>query len=243
MNGKSLWISIIAVIISFVGGFILANALNRSEMDTLRAESARIKNNPVESNSELTLSDEEIRKRIVEAEQNPTNFGFQKNLGMALYRYAMMKKDDNLLNEAEKILKRANALNEKDYDVTVALGHYNFDVGLFKNDNERYAKAREYYLKALAAKPNDVDVRTDYGITFYLQNPPELEKAVEEFNKSLKENPKHEKTLQFLTQALLKQGKTKEAETILAKLKEVNPNTPSLDQVQAQISQEMNSAK
>ncbi len=243
MNGKSLSISIIAVIISFVGGFILANALNRNEMDVLRAENARVKNNPAENNSELSLSDEEIRQRIAEAEQNQTNFGFQKNLGLALYRYAMMKKDDNLLTEAEKILKRANALNDKDYDVVVALGHFNFDLGLFKNDNERFNKAREYYQKALTTKPNDVDVRTDYGITFYLQNPPDNEKAIAEFNKSLKENPKHEKTLQFLTQALLKQGKTKEAETVLAKLKEVNPNTPTLAEIQTQTAQEANSDK
>ena len=49
MNGKSLAISIIAVIISFIGGFILANALNRSETDALRAENARLLKNPVET--------------------------------------------------------------------------------------------------------------------------------------------------------------------------------------------------
>ncbi len=238
MNAKSLLVSIIAVIISFIGGFVIANALNRSEMDVLRAENARIKKNPVENDSELSLSGEEIRQRIAEAEQNQTNFGFQKNLGLALYRYATMKKDENLLNEAEKILKRANSLNDKDYEVIVALGHFNFDLGLFKSDNERFAKAREYYQKALTAKPNDVDVRTDYAITFYLQNPPDYDKAIAEFNKSLKENPKHEKTLEFLTQSLLKQGKTKEAETVLAKLSELNPNTPTLAEMQKQISQE-----
>ncbi len=243
MNGKSLSISIIAVILSFVGGFVLANALNRNETDVLRAENARLQNNPVETNKELTLSDEEIRQRIAEADQNQTNFSFQKNLGVALSRYAMMKKDDNLLNEAEKLLKRANSLNDKDYDVIVTLGHFNFDLGLFKSDNERFVKAREYYQKALTAKPNDVDVRTDYGITFYLQNPPDNDKAIAEFNKSLKENPKHEKTLQFLTQAFLKQGKTKEAESVLAKLKEINPNTPTLAEIQTQISNEANSKK
>ena len=95
----------------------------------------------------------------------------------------------------------------------------------------------------MIAKPNDVDVRTDYGITFYLQNPPDNDKAIAEFNKSLKENPKHEKTLQFLTQAFLKQGKTKEAESVLAKLKEINPNTPTLAEIQTQISNEANSKK
>ena len=62
MNGKSLSISIIAVILSFVGGFVLANALNRNETDVLRAENARLQNNPVETNKELTLRD---RKSVV----------------------------------------------------------------------------------------------------------------------------------------------------------------------------------
>ena len=49
MKNKSFWISIIAVIISFAGGFILANAFNRIELDALRAENARLKSEPEKS--------------------------------------------------------------------------------------------------------------------------------------------------------------------------------------------------
>ena len=74
-------------------------------------------------------------------------------------------------------------------------------------------------------------------MTFFLQNPPEYDKAIAEFQKSLQANPRHEKTLQFLVQAFLKQGKTQEAETYLAKLKEINPKTPSLNEIEAQMAQ------
>jgi tetratricopeptide (TPR) repeat protein len=241
MNRKSILISIVAVILSFAGGFLLANALNRSEMENLRAESARLKTSASEASESETataLSDDEIRRRISEADQNPTNFAFQKNFGLALYRYATMKQDEKLLGEVERILNRAHQLNDKDYDVLVALGNLRFDLGFFRKSNTEFADARGLYAKALEQNPNDVDVRTDLGLTYFLANPPQLEKAIEEFKTSLEKNPKHEKTLQFLTQSLIKSGKTPEAEIYLKRLKEINPQTPDLETFQTQMAAE-----
>jgi tetratricopeptide (TPR) repeat protein len=148
-----------------------------------------------------------------------------------------MKENTPLLQEAARILNRAYEKNQTDKDLIVTLGHLYYDIGYFQKDNESFNKAREFYQKILKLTPNDVDVRTDYGLTYFLQNPPEYDKAVAEFQKSLQINPKHEKSLQFMVQALLKQGKTQEAENYLAKLKEINPNTPNLAEVQAQIAQ------
>jgi tetratricopeptide (TPR) repeat protein len=246
MKRKSFWISIIAVGISFVGGFILANAFNRNELDTLRAENARLKNQSTQTEknqSELALTENEIRQKIAEADQNPTDFSFQKNLGLALYRYAAMKQDPILLAEIGKILSRAYDLNERDYEVLVALGNLQFDLGYLRNKNENFAQARVYYQKALENNPKDVNVRTDYGLTYFLQNPPDYEKAINEFRNSLEDNPKNERTLQFLTQALLQTGNTVEAEVSHAKLKEINPNTPNLAEFQAQREQSKSAAE
>lgn len=246
MNSKSFWISIVAVVISFAGGFILANALNRNETEGLRAENARLKANSgdlSESESETVLAEDEIRRRIDEAERHPTDFSFQKNFGLALYRYAVIKQDEKMLSEVEKILNRAHRLNEKDYDVLVALGNLQFDFGYFKKNNDGFVKAREYYVKALQQNPNDVDVRTDLGLTYFLVNPPQLEKAIAEFKVSLENNPKHEKTLQFLTQSYIKTGNTPEAEVQLARLKEINPQTPDLEGFQTQMAAEAGSTE
>jgi tetratricopeptide (TPR) repeat protein len=240
MNIKAFWLSIGLVVLSFIGGFFLANALNKSELETLRAENNRLKNSQTNSNqnySEATLSDEEIQKRIAEADRNPNNLQAQKNLGLALYKYASIKKDTKLLDEVARLLNRAYEKNPADKDVTVTLGNLYFDKGFYEKDNESLKKAREFYGKILEQTPNDFEVRTDNGLTYFLQNPPENEKAIAEFEKSLKENPKHEKSLQFLIQALLKQGKTQEAENYLAKLKEINPTTPSIAEIQKQIAQ------
>ena len=227
-----------AVIISFFGGFLLANALNRNELNTIRAEIERLKNSIPQDKSEVSLSDEEIRQKIAEADKNPENFNFQKNLGLALYRYATMKQDAQLLAEIARLLTRANQQDAKDYEVLITLGNCYFDIGYIKKDNENLTKAREFYQKALSQKPNDVDVRTDLGLTYFLVNPPETDKALAEFQKSLQTNPKHEKTLQVTAQALLSQKKVAEAANYLTRLREVNPENQFLPELESQLSQQ-----
>ena len=239
-------LSIIAVLVSFVGGFLLANALNRNELNTLRGENERLKISKNESNQnqpEAALSDPEIREKIAEADRNPNNYAFQKNLGLALYRYAAMKQDTELLSEVRRLLNRALENDKQDYDVIVTLGNIHFDIGYFKKDNSQLEKAREFYLTALAQKPNDVDVRTDLGLTYFLVNPSENEKAINEFQKSLQSNPKHEKTLQVMTQTFLKQENVKEAETYLIKLREVNPGNQYLTELESGIAQIKNNSQ
>lgn len=243
MKTKVLLLSVIAVIISFIGGFILANALNRGELSTLRAENERLKNNQNSSqpsDAENALTDDEIAQKIAQADKNPSDFAFQKGLGLALYRYATVKQDTKSLDEVARLLKRANQLNPKDYDVIVALGNLYFDLGYYKKENEDLQKAREYYQSALAQKPNDADVRTDSGLTYFLSNPPETDKAIAEFQKSLAANARHEKTLQVLTQALLSQNKTAEAGKYLELLKQVNQNNESLPELTAQVASRKN---
>jgi len=232
--------SIVAVLVSFIGGFLLANALNRNELNNLRADNERLKtsqNDSKENQTNMALSDAEVREKIAEADRNPNNFAFQKNLGLALYRYAAMKQDADLMAEIGRLLNRAFELNKQDYEVMVALGNIYFDIGYFKKDNTQFQKGREFYLLALQQKPNDVDVRTDLGLTYFLSNPPENEKAIAEFQKSLQTNPKHEKTLQIMTQTLLSQNNAAEAEKYLAKLREVNSENQYLPELEKQVAQ------
>ena len=68
----------------------------------------------------------------------------------------------------------------------VQLGNLYFDA-------ERYEDAIKWYGDALKLAPNDVNVSTDLGVSFYYSNQPD--KALTQFDRSLKLDPKHAKTL------------------------------------------------
>jgi len=60
-------------------------------------------------------------------------------------------------------------------------------------DAERYDDAIKWYSEAVKLSPNDVDVSTDLGVCYYYTNQPD--KALEQFDRSLKLDARHTKTL------------------------------------------------
>ncbi len=78
------------------------------------------------------------------------------------------------------------ARQPKDAQPRIQLGNLYFDA-------ERYTDAIKWYTEALKLAPNDVDVSTDLGVSYYYTNQPD--RALDQFAYSLKINPKHTKTL------------------------------------------------
>jgi len=60
-------------------------------------------------------------------------------------------------------------------------------------DAERYDDAIKWYQEALKVEPNDVNVSTDLGVSYYYTNQPD--KALVQLDHSLRLDPKHAKTL------------------------------------------------
>jgi len=60
-------------------------------------------------------------------------------------------------------------------------------------DAERYDDAIKWYEQAVKLEPNDANVSTDLGVSYYYINQPD--KALAQFDHSLKIDPKHAKTL------------------------------------------------
>jgi tetratricopeptide (TPR) repeat protein len=234
MSAKTVWIALVAALAGAAVGFILANSINRNELSSLRAENERLKSTApatASGDAKNDLTEEEINATIARADSNPGDFDTQRNVGVAIYRYGAMKQDEKVVRQAVKILERATKLRPDDYDVILSLGNAYFDVGYFSKDNEALTNARTFYAKALAAKPDNPDVMTDLGLTYFLQTPPDYENAVTEFKKSLDKNPKHEKTLQFIVQALARQNKSSEASEYLDRLRTVNPKNESIGEL------------
>jgi tetratricopeptide (TPR) repeat protein len=227
---------IIALLAGFIGGFMVANSMNRSAVTfggPMPADSMGTAGNANSAGDDL--SPDEIRAKIAEADQNADKFSFQKDLGIALYRYGAMKQDAGLINESVRILDRASKLEPKDFDVLVALGNGHFDIGFYRKDNAAFERARKVYTDALVVKPTDPDVQTDFGLTYYLQEPPDYAKAIAELTKAGQIRPNHERSLQFIVQAHLRQQNIEPAEQALDKLRAINPSSPAVAELTAMV--------
>lgn len=237
MHRNTIAFVIVAAIGGFVGGFWLANSINRSAANAPVAES-KATPQPSTNSGDSELSDRELAAKIAEADRNPTDFQYQKDLGISLYRYAAsVKKDPSLLADAQRILERARALKPNDHEVLVALGHAHFDIGYYRDDLASFQKAREVYAKALELEPTDADVATDVGISYFVQTPPDDEKAIAALTKVSTANPTHDRSLQFLVKAYIRQGKFADAEKALAKIKTINPSNKAIGELTAELSE------
>jgi len=182
------------------------------------------------------LSDEEIRDKIAEADQNAGDLQYQKNLGLALYRYGAVKNNSQIITEAVRLLDRASQLSPNDRDVTIGLANALFDLGYVNKDNASLSKARESYKKVLATK-DDADIRTDLGMTYFLQEPPDDENAIVEFKRVLAADPQNQKALEFIVQSFARRKDLSEARKYLQKLRDSHPTDPSLVNLQSQVDQ------
>lgn len=241
MKSRILTVAILAGLVGLIGGFLLANGLNRSTLNALKTQLDKRNADPASNSgpsskpNDLNVSAEDIKSKVAEADANPTDLAFQKSLGRGLYRFATVKKDAELVQEATRLLIRANSLDPKDYEILVDLGNAHFDTGYFKKDSASFKLARETYEKAMALKPNDADVVTDYALSFYVDEPGDLKRAVAEFQKALKIDPKQERALQFLTSTYIRESDFATAQKTLDQLKAANPKNDSIADLTTQI--------
>ena len=135
--------------------------------------------------------------------------------------YQAERPDDTL-----EFLLRANTLQPDNLDPVIALGNVNYDTG-------NYTAAEKWYTAALAKKPDDINLRTELGLTFLLRNPPDNERALAEFRRTLQLDPKHELALESLILALTRKGEKTEARAALAKLETLNPANAALPQLRS----------
>lgn len=149
-----------------------------------------------------------------DARQDPKNFDAQVEAGTASLEAGQAE-------DAIDFFSKANQLRPGDYDTIVKLGNANFEA-------RRYEVAERWYTQALQKKPDDAGVRSDLGLTFFLRDPPQPDRAVAEFRRALQYDPNHVPTLHNLTLALAKTGDVAGAEATLARLEKINPQNDDL---------------
>lgn len=235
MTKDNILYSIIGVLLGLLGGYVFASTVNqRGYMESApvaNASAGRMGQAPdVPPTDQSMPANEEAapeadsdadRALIKQAEAEPSNFDLQMRAAAIHYR-------GRRLDEAIQFLTRANQLRPDDLQTIITLGNANFDAN-------RFEIAEKWYAAALVKNPKDINVRTDLGLTFLFRPQQNVDRAIQEFRRSLEIDPRHEQTLQNMTVALIKKGNVGEAEAMLGKLRAVNPANQSLPKLSADL--------
>jgi len=218
MKQENILYGIIGLLAGLIIGFFGANYLNRTPLAPVSPASP-VPNAPFAQGQQAPGGQApggamlpQVAAALDKAKSEPDNFDAQKTAGMMYYRIQNF-------DQAERYLAQANRINPEDYETIVTLGNIDFDAG-------KYPDAEKFYSAALAQKPDDVNVRTDLGLTFFLRTPRDIDRAIKEYKTSLEIDPNHEITLQNLALAYTENGDKEALVKTLDRLKKVNPNNP-----------------
>lgn len=230
MNKENVLFGIVGLLSGLIIGFMVTNSINKGNIGGVVPAAADMKLNsnippghpeiapgqtaPGSAAAAPAAMGPEVQAAIEKAKQSPDDFDAQ--VKAAEMFYAIDRFDD-----AIPLLKRANQLKPDDREVIVHLGNASFD-------GTHYEEAEKWYVAALAKKADDVSVRTDLGLTFVFREPPNYDRAIQEFNKSLETDPNHIQTLQNLTVAYTKKGDAAKAASTLAKLESIDPKNSAI---------------
>jgi tetratricopeptide (TPR) repeat protein len=220
MSKKSFLFGFGGLIVGLVVGFFVANAMNQSSISVdqtaLSAKGApptgqQVQNFVVKDQPTKSAAMPEIVEVLEKAKNEPANFEAQIAAGDL---YAKIQN----IPKAIEFYEAANKLAPKDYSAIVKLGNSYFDA-------KQFEEASVWYEKALLIKPDDFAVRTDLGVTFVERESPDLERAIMQFETSLKSNSKHQPTLYNLTLAYFKSGNVEKANETAKRLEEIDPRS------------------
>lgn len=227
MNKENILFGVVGLLLGLIIGFVATNNINQTGVSPAAATSMQSNSNMPAGHPDIgsTTKPKEMtaegQAAIEAAKQAPNDAEAQ--LKAAEVYYTLDRYD-----EAIVLLKAVNKLKPDDREVMVNLGNANFD-------GEHWDEAEKWYTAALAKQNDDVNVRTDLGLIFVFRNPPNYDRAIAEFNRSLAIDPNHIQTLQNLTVAYSKKGNVAKAKETLAKLETVDPKNASLNRLRDDI--------
>lgn len=226
MNKRNLLFAIAGLFLGCVVGFVFANSVHRNAGNAATSNSQDLAAPPGHpefdaGNTGAMQAQQQVQAVIDKAAAEPDNFEAQVRAAAMFYQVQRF-------DRAIEFLKRANGLKPDDYGTIVNLGNSHFDAGQFE-------EAEKWYSAALVRNADDANARTDLGLTFLLREPPDYDRAAEEFTRSLKKEPNHPQALQNLTIAYTKKGDAVKAKETLARLENLDATNPALSKLRDDI--------
>ena len=224
MSKENVLFVIIGLLAGLIIGFVFANTVNQrgaAPVAETMMPSANLPAGHPEVPGAAGGMQPEVQAAIDQARKEPDNFDAQ--LKAAEFYYQIQRFEGAL-----EFLKQANKLKPESREVIVHLGNAYFDLG-------KYDEAEKWYMSALSKKADDVNVRTDLGLTFIFREKPNYDRAIQEFQRSLELDPNHPQTLQNLTVAYTKKGDAGLAVQTLTKLEALDPVNESIAKLREDI--------
>jgi tetratricopeptide (TPR) repeat protein len=228
MSKDDLLFSIIGLLLGFILGFFLTNSYNQKAAAPAPQAAQTAADAPANEPAPPAVDPQELEAAKKQAADAPQDFAAQMNAGEAFYRARKYP-------EAAEFLNQANKLRPDAVETMIALGNTYFDDAANSEANDKWPVAEKWYTEALKKDAKNVNVRTDLGLTYLFRDPPDLDRAIQSFRKSLEIDPKHEQTLQNLTFALIKNNDKKGAGEALAQLEKTNPKNEALTKLRADL--------
>ncbi|MBK6797662.1 MAG: tetratricopeptide repeat protein [Acidobacteria bacterium] len=236
MNKEKVIFGIIGLLAGLIIGYIGTNYINRTYGVATPAKAvAQTAGSPAEGDTPAGHppldpaaantggSQGEVTAVIQKARNEASNFEAQMQ---AANLYRQISRNEQAL----EFLEQAQKIKPDDFDLLVKLGDVNFDIS-------RFEQAEKWYQSALKLKPKDAVVRMDLGLTFYLRQPKNFERAITEFKTALNDSPGNERVIQNLIQALIDKGDKAAAENYLGQLQKINPNNQAIGQFRSILAQ------
>lgn len=225
MNKNNIIFGVVGLLFGLAIGFFVANSINENAVNNTTA--GQIPNAPFINQQQGTMPQgqtpqggmqADVQKTLDRAENEPTSFVAQVEAGRM---YAQIQNFDKAL----EFFQKAHKLKPDDFQSNALLGNAFFDARQFEN-------AETYYRKALEIKPNDVTVQSDLATTFFQRNDPDYKRAIQEFEKALQMDPKHEPTLFNLGLAYKRMGDDENAKNTLERLKKEKPDSDLIQRLE-----------
>ena len=228
MTKENILFGVVGILAGFMLGFFFANSVNQGAINLAQPgpqqsapQSAALPSGHPAVPGANGGAIPEVQAAIDNARQNPTDFEAQMKAAELYYQIQRFE-------GAIEFLKKANELQPENYEVIVNLGNSYFDA-------ERYDDAEKTYATALTKKPNDLNVRTDLGLTFQFRDPPNYDRAITEFRRVLDADANHVQALQNLTVAYTKKSDKASASATLARLEQADAGNSAIQKLREEI--------
>jgi tetratricopeptide (TPR) repeat protein len=212
VNKNKYLVGLIGLAIGFAASFFLTTNYNKNNTPVAAAQPSPGMEGGAggagAGNQQAMMA--QVQQTMERAKNNPTDAEAQFQAAKLFYEIGRTK-------EAIEYLEKAGEIEPNNINIAV-------NLGVLNSQEKNYAQAEKWLGRAVALKPDEADLYVELGATFIHRQPPEPDKAIHEFQRALKVDPKSGHALGHMVEAYALKKDARGAEDALNRLKEAEPS-------------------